>query len=676
MAVGQRADIGDLILHVLIVPGDQPADVDDHIQLLAAVRKRGLGLGDLDFRLVVAVREADDRTHAHVAARKHFLDQRHIGRPRANACGAVFQGNFAACADVRLGEEGLEGAVIQHLGDIFGRQFHPMISFRMRGGDCPRFFRGWLRRLLFRRLRRLLRRVFLFLCLGFLRLFLRGFLQFFLGGVFLGFVRTGALRAAIGVSHGVAALHARLPLRILRGVCFQPLAQIPDVRIVPADSPAVFGHGGKQRVCLFPQAAQRFRVRLPAALRHVQPVQRVDQPALRFLRLRAFALGQKLFWRQRIAVTAEGDLFHVDAAGANLLQAVCNEHMPAHPAVRVQPASVRAVVERFGGHDRQFPVADHGNAQGVWINAAAGLGVERRGDLEAFTQRAHLQRRAAVGDVGQNLRVGYPKIADKIQPFGIGLRQADKRRRYRLFRKEIARVAVRLILADTPRLPRFLQIKHLAAVRRAPALRHSPALEGKLQFPLGNVYGLPVRGLQVFGGANVRIVGLAGAYAGRGIPDERLHPRRDLQHLLQPVQKAGTDLQALGHGHGLAAAADEVHHQPLAQKRAVLRKSICPGGVHGKNAPPLIGAVVTEVAVPVIPRIQRRGFQKHLAVIRGGIGGKAAGSGELVLFGLLAHVLHILDHFRGKQRDEIPETGGKLALPNGKLRAGKQRVFG
>ena len=71
-----------------------------------------------------AVREADHRAGQNAAALQHGRNQRHILRAGADGGGVVFEGQFAALADVFLREEGLQGAVVQELGNGIGGENH------------------------------------------------------------------------------------------------------------------------------------------------------------------------------------------------------------------------------------------------------------------------------------------------------------------------------------------------------------------------------------------------------------------------------------------------------------------------------------------------------------------------------------------------------------------------
>ena len=69
----------------------------------------------------------DDGADLHVGALEHLGEDRHIAGAGADGCAVVLQGQLAALADVSLGEEGLQGGVVEHLGNVMGGDGHGIV---------------------------------------------------------------------------------------------------------------------------------------------------------------------------------------------------------------------------------------------------------------------------------------------------------------------------------------------------------------------------------------------------------------------------------------------------------------------------------------------------------------------------------------------------------------------
>ena len=76
-----------------------------------------------------AVGKADHRAGLHLAAAEQLHHQGHVSRPGADGGGVVLQGDIAALADILLRQEGLQGGMVQGLGDFAQGDGHKRFSF-------------------------------------------------------------------------------------------------------------------------------------------------------------------------------------------------------------------------------------------------------------------------------------------------------------------------------------------------------------------------------------------------------------------------------------------------------------------------------------------------------------------------------------------------------------------
>ena len=125
-AVRKVANLLDFTLHIRFIAANHFADVDDHVQLFAALIQRQTRFVHLNLRGVCAVREADDGAHLDVAAAQHFRQNRHVAGTRADGRSVVLERKLAAAADIILRQERLERAVVEHTGNIMGGQRHKL----------------------------------------------------------------------------------------------------------------------------------------------------------------------------------------------------------------------------------------------------------------------------------------------------------------------------------------------------------------------------------------------------------------------------------------------------------------------------------------------------------------------------------------------------------------------
>jgi hypothetical protein len=90
--VGDADDRDDVAPDVVVAAGLEGADVDDHVQLHRSLGQRAMRLEDFCFGLVVAVREADDRTHRDLGAGQQLGCSDDVDRPDADRRDRVARG--------------------------------------------------------------------------------------------------------------------------------------------------------------------------------------------------------------------------------------------------------------------------------------------------------------------------------------------------------------------------------------------------------------------------------------------------------------------------------------------------------------------------------------------------------------------------------------------------------
>lgn len=116
--VGRFDDRGDVLPDVVPVAAQDLADVDDHIQFLAAVGKSPFGLGTLDCGCVAAVRKADCRTGFDCASFEEFGAVPEGVGQNADTGDVVGERQADACFQVGRGQRGIEQRVIDHVCDV------------------------------------------------------------------------------------------------------------------------------------------------------------------------------------------------------------------------------------------------------------------------------------------------------------------------------------------------------------------------------------------------------------------------------------------------------------------------------------------------------------------------------------------------------------------------------
>ena len=143
--VFRMRDIDDrfqIFLNVFIITGEQAADVQNDIDLDAALfdgvlRFKYFGLGQ-----VRTMRESDNGSHPRAAAFKDLRRDLHIAGTDANGNALVFLCDLAAMLDLVERECRIQKGVIDHIGDVLCFQrvhLIPVLSLP-RGQTANRFF--------------------------------------------------------------------------------------------------------------------------------------------------------------------------------------------------------------------------------------------------------------------------------------------------------------------------------------------------------------------------------------------------------------------------------------------------------------------------------------------------------------------------------------------------------
>lgn len=116
--VGDVDDAADLVADVAPIAAEDFGNVDDHVQLLAAVGDGLFRFGDLDRGRVAAVREADRGAGHHGAAGEPFGTAFEVIGHDADARHVIGQGQGDPRFEVAGGQRRVEERVVDHLGDV------------------------------------------------------------------------------------------------------------------------------------------------------------------------------------------------------------------------------------------------------------------------------------------------------------------------------------------------------------------------------------------------------------------------------------------------------------------------------------------------------------------------------------------------------------------------------